>query len=71
FSGPDFLYADAFFPSATTYVMAGLEPPGEIPDLRKYSRSQIAGALRDLRDSLSSVLSYSFFQTKFMRIDEA
>src|ERR1700710_2734648 len=25
FSGPDFLYADAFFPSADTYVMAGLE----------------------------------------------
>lgn len=69
FSGPDFLYADAFFPSATTYVMAGLEPPGDIPDLRKYSRAQIAGALSDLRGSLSSVLNYSFFQTKFMRID--
>src|ERR1700743_1893285 len=24
FSGPDFLYANAFFPNATTYVMAGL-----------------------------------------------
>jgi hypothetical protein len=69
FSGPDYLYADAFFPSATTYVMAGLEPPGQIPDMRKYSRGEIAGALRDLRSSLSSVLSYSFFQTKFMRVD--
>lgn len=69
FSGPDFLYADAFFPSAGTYVMAGLEPPGQIPDLKKYSRGEIAGALRDLRSSLSSVLSYSFFQTKFMRVD--
>ncbi|RUO97985.1 hypothetical protein [Hyphomicrobium sp.] len=69
FSGPDFLYADAFFPSATTYVMAGLEPPGQIPDLRKLSRGETAGALRDLRSSLSSVLSYSFFQTKFMRVD--
>jgi hypothetical protein len=69
FSGPDFLYADAFFPSADTYVMAGLEPPGQIPDLKKYSRGEIAGALRDLRSSLSSVLSYSFFQTKFMRVD--
>lgn len=69
FSGPDFLYADAFFPSATTYVMAGLEPPGQIPDLRKYSRGEVAGSLRELRSSLSSVLSYSFFQTKFMRVD--
>ncbi len=69
FSGPDFLYADAFFPSATTYVMAGLEPPGQIPDLRKFSRGEISSSLRDLRSSLSSVLSYSFFQTKFMRVD--
>jgi hypothetical protein len=69
FSGPDYLYADAFFPSATTYVMAGLEPPGQIPDLRKYSRGEIASTLRELRSSLSSVLSYSFFQTKFMRVD--
>lgn len=69
FSGPDYLYADAFFPSATTYVMAGLEPPGQIPDLKKYSRGEIANSLRDLRSSLSSVLSYSFFQTKFMRVD--
>jgi hypothetical protein len=69
FSGPDFLYADAFFPSADTYVMAGLEPPGPVPDLRKLSRGELAGALRELRSSLSSVLSYSFFQTKFMRVD--
>lgn len=69
FSGADFLYADAFFPSATTYVMAGLEPPGQIPDLRKYSRGQIAGALRELRSSISSLLDYSFFRTRSMRVD--
>jgi hypothetical protein len=69
FSGPDFLYADAFFPSADTYVMAGLEPPGPVPDISKFSRGELAGALRELRASLNSVLSYSFFQTKFMRID--
>ncbi len=26
FSGPDFLYATSFFPNASTYVLAGLEP---------------------------------------------
>ena len=66
FSGPDYLYADAFFPSADTIIMAGLEPPGQILDLRKYSRPELAGALQELRTSLSSILSYSFFQTKFM-----
>ena len=33
FSGPDFLYATSFFPNAATYVLAGLEPVGQIPDL--------------------------------------
>ena len=28
FSGPDFLYATSFFPNASTYVLAGLEPVG-------------------------------------------
>ena len=28
FSGPDYLYANIFFPDATTYVFAGLEPVG-------------------------------------------
>ena len=69
FSGPDFLYADAFFPSADTYIMAGLEPPGPVPDLGKFSRGELPGALRELRGSLNSVLSYSFFRTKSMRVD--
>jgi len=69
FSGPDFLYADAFFPSADTYVMAGLEPPGQLQDLSKFSRAELSDALGELRTSLNSVLSYSFFQTKFMSYD--
>jgi hypothetical protein len=69
FSGPDFLYADAFFPSADTYVMSGLEPPGQLPDLRKLSPRELASALRELRSSLNSVLSYSFFRTKAMRVE--
>jgi hypothetical protein len=69
FSGPDFLYADAFFPSADTYVMSGLEPTGPVPDLTKLSPRELAGALGELRSSLNSVLSYSFFRTKAMRIE--
>lgn len=69
FSGPDFLYADAFFPAADTYVMSGLEPPGQVPDLRKFSHGEIAEALQEIRTSLNSVLNYSFFQTKFMSYD--
>ena len=37
FSGPDFLYANAFFPNATTYVLSGLEPAGEIPRMEELN----------------------------------
>src|SRR3954463_15648792 len=30
FSGPDFLYADAFYPRATNYVLSALEPAGSV-----------------------------------------
>ena len=67
FSGPDFLYAHAFFPNASTYVMSGLEPVGSIPDPTKLSRDDLARSLRNVEASLNSILSYSFFQTIDMR----
>ena len=67
FSGPDFLYANAFFPNASTYVMSGLEPTGPVPDLTKLSREGRARSFRDIEESLNSILTYSFFQTIDMR----
>ena len=68
FSGPDFLYANAFFPNATTYVMAGLEPTGPIPDLARLPRGSIGEALRHIEGSLSTILTISFFKTHDMRM---
>jgi hypothetical protein len=67
FSGPDFLYADAFYPGADTYVMAALEPVGEIPDLTGMSRGQLEGGIGRIENSLNTMLNYSFFITKKMR----
>ncbi len=67
FSGPDFLYADAFFPSATTYVMAALEPSGPLPAIGRHRGGTLGGALGQLRSSLNSVLNFSFFRTREMR----
>ena len=67
FSGPDFLYASAFFPDATTYVLAGLEPPGPIPDVVDMPRGAVGSALQALAGSLGSLMSNSFFITKQMR----
>jgi hypothetical protein len=67
FSGPDFLYATSFFPNASTYVLAGLEPVGVIPDLTRLSPWVINGELRNLEISMGSLFNYSFFITQNMK----
>ena len=67
FSGPDFLYATSFFPNASTYVLAGLEPVGAIPDLTRLSPWVINGELRNLEISMRSLFNYSFFITQNMK----
>jgi hypothetical protein len=69
FSGPDFLYADAFYPKATTYVLSALEPPGQVPDLTRLPRGAVGAALYNVEHSLGSILSFSFFITKQMKAD--
>ena len=70
FSGPDFLYAEAFFSRATTYVLSGLEPSGPIPDLQAQRRS-IPATLASLQGSMRTLFDYSFFITHNMRNDLA
>ena len=69
FSGPDFLYADAFYSKASTYVLSALEPVGSVPDLTRLPRGGIASALYNVERSLGSILSFSFFITKQMKVD--
>lgn len=69
FSGPDFLYANAFYSKATTYVLSALEPVGSVPDLTRLSRGGIASALYNVERSLGSIISFSFFITKQMKTD--
>jgi hypothetical protein len=69
FSGPDFLYANAFYPKASTYVLSALEPPGQVPDLTKLPRGAMGAALYNVEHSLGSILSFSFFITKQMKTD--
>ncbi len=69
FSGPDFLYANAFFPNASPYILCGTEPVGAIPDISKIPYDVLPSALGNLRRSLDSVLSLSFFITKKMKVD--
>jgi|HubBroStandDraft_3_1064219.scaffolds.fasta_scaffold05439_6 hypothetical protein len=67
FSGPDFLYATSFFPSASTYVLSGLEPVGDVPQLTSLPRGALDGSLRNIEGSLATILNLSFFITKNMK----
>jgi len=69
FSGPDFLYADAFYSNASTYVLSALEPPGSVPDLTRMPRGGVDAALYNVEHSLGSILSFSFFITRKMKVD--
>jgi hypothetical protein len=69
FSGPDALYAHTFYPNASTYVLAGLEPIGPLPDVARLAPGDLAASLENLRKSLNSVLRFSFFITKDMKVD--
>lgn len=69
FSGPDFLHAHTFFPNASTYVLAAVEPVGPLPDVTKLSEGELGASLRNLRNSLNASLSFSFFITADMKKD--
>lgn len=66
FSGPDYLYARAFYPHARTYVLAGLEPPGAVPNLLGMSQTARQRGLDNLRQSMKTILHASFFITADM-----
>jgi hypothetical protein len=68
FSGPDFIYANAFYPKAKTYVLAGLEPVGTVPDPTALHGS-LAPDLAALRTSLRWLLGRSYFITSQMGSD--
>src|SRR5690606_22515939 len=67
FSGPDFLYVNAFFPDRPTYVLAGLEPVGQIPSILPELRRGYAGALAGLRAAVGTALNHRCFITRNMK----
>ena len=69
FSGPDFLYASIFFPLSSNYVLAGLEPVGNVPDLTRVPSEMLRADLVSLRNSMNSILRFQYFITKEMRAD--
>ena len=69
FSGPDFLYANALFPNASSYVLTGLEPVGAVPLIEQFKPAELNASFAELRKSLHAILSFSFFKTIDMNVD--
>ncbi len=66
FSGPDYLYANAFFPRAKTIIMSGLEQSGAIPELSDFSLRTVAVETGGVRAALGNLLKHSYFITSEM-----
>ncbi|MDB6140155.1 MAG: hypothetical protein JWO94_3227 [Verrucomicrobiaceae bacterium] len=71
FSGPDFLFANTFFPHSDTVVLCGLESCEALPPLSQLSPPEMDASLSGLDTSLSTAIQFSFFITKDMRRDLA
>ena len=71
FGGPDYLFANAFFPGARNVVLVGLEGADPLPDLNALSEAEIQAGLNGLALSLKDITGASYFVTKSMRTDLA
>jgi hypothetical protein len=67
FSGPDFLYADTFYPDCNTYVLVSLEPVESIPQLQSVSPALLQNTLQNIEVSLNTLLNFGYFQTQDLR----
>ena len=69
FGGPDAAHAVKLFPGAPIYLLAGLEPVGEIEAPEKMKFSQVHKAIDRLASSLTTFMERSFFRTTEMGSD--
>lgn len=69
FSGPDFLYAQTFFPNSANYILCGTEPVGTVPDMAQMPPAALEADLGNLRQALGTMLTTHYFITKDMRVD--
>lgn len=64
FGGPDILYSAAMFPTASTYVLLGLEKVGSVPDLSTGNPNALLGSLSNV---LKEPVLHGYFITEEMR----
>lgn len=66
FSGPDFFNAYWLFPDCETFVMFGLEHPGDVPDLESMNQRQLQRLIMDVRVATRDLFDRNYFITENM-----
>ncbi|HEY4788812.1 MAG TPA: hypothetical protein VIH57_22330 [Bacteroidales bacterium] len=69
FGGPDYLFANIFFPNAHDYIMIGLESPGSVPQFDAAARKDMKKVLGLYKDAIADVIQLSFFRTNDMKVE--
>lgn len=69
FSGPDIIHAFHMFPNAGTFILCGLEPVGQAPEIGSLNEGNAGRALSEVRNALGEIIELSFFRTKDMKED--
>ncbi len=66
FSGPDFFNAYWMFPDCETFVMFGLEHPGDVPDIEAMTEKQLQRLIADTRIATADLFKRNYFITDHM-----
>ncbi|HEY4798775.1 MAG TPA: hypothetical protein VII99_06825 [Bacteroidia bacterium] len=66
FGGPDFLNVYTLFPNGKQYTLMGLEPVGDVPDIKTFKDAELKNYLASIYNSLDDLFHKSYFITRKM-----
>ncbi len=69
FSGPDFMFANAFYPRAQNYILLGLERRGSTPNFKKMTENDRKNYFAGLKKSMKYINTRGYFVTSHMGSD--
>ncbi len=69
FGGPDYLFANLYFPNARNYILFGLENPGSVPQIDFSNKDSLSYILNLYKKALEDVIQLGFFKTVDMKTD--
>ena len=66
FGGPDYLFANIFFPHAKRYILIGMENAGTVPEIETTNKDSLKFILNMYKKAIENVTEVSYFKTKEM-----